>query len=143
MVRDREWKVVRRNRGFPPSVVTRLGGADPAELGNRLGIADIDNVAIQPAPKWMVRAWRGDVAAMTLPWAIYIRQDVLGGDSLRLARLVSHELVHVRQWQQLGTSRFLIRYLADYLSGRRRGLNHNQSYLAISLEKEARDISGH
>ena len=28
--------MVSRKRGFPPSVVTRLGGADPAEIGNRL-----------------------------------------------------------------------------------------------------------
>jgi hypothetical protein len=130
-------------RGFPPSVVARLGGVDPAELGNHLRIGDIDSIAIQPAPKWMVRAWRGDVAAMTLPWAIDVRQDVLGGDSLRLARLVSHELVHVRQWQELGTMRFLRRYLTDYLRGRRKGLGHNQAYLAISLEKEARELSGH
>jgi hypothetical protein len=80
---------------------------------------------------------------MTLPWAIYVRRDVLVGDSLRLAGLVSHELVHVRQWQELGTLRFLKRYLSDYLRGRRKGLGHNQAYLAISLEREAREISGH
>ena len=133
----------RRQSGFPPSVVTRLGGADPAEIGNRLGLVDIDSVAIRSAPKWMVRTWRGNIAAMTLPWAIYVRRDVLGGDSLRLAGLVSHELVHVRQWQQLGTIRFLRQYLRDYLRGRRQGLNHNQAYLEISLEREAREISGH
>jgi hypothetical protein len=135
--------VVGLRRGFPPSVIARLGGVDPAELANQVGIGDIDRIALQPAPGWMVRTWRGDVAAMTLPWAIYVRQDVLGGDSLRLARLVSHELVHVKQWQQLGTSRFLVRYMRDYLRGRRRGLSHHQAYLAISLEKEARELSGH
>jgi hypothetical protein len=91
----------------------------------------------------MVRSWPGNFAAMTLPWAIYVRQDVLAGDSLRLAGLVSHELVHVRQWQELGTPRFLRRYLSDYLRGLRNGLSHNQAYLAISLEKEAREVSGH
>ena len=121
----------------------RLGGADPAEIGNRLGLGDIDRVAIRTAPKWMVRTWRGDVAAMTLPWAIYVRNDVLVGESSRLARLISHELVHVRQWQQLGIMRFLRLYLSDYLGGRREGLSHNQAYLAISLEMEARRISGH
>jgi len=121
----------------------RLGGADPAEIGNRLGLGDIDRVAIRTAPKWMVRTWRGDVAAMTLPWAIYVRNDVLVGESSRLARLISHELVHVRQWQQLGIMRFLRLYLSDYLGGRRKGLSHNQAYLAISLEMEARRISGH
>ena len=80
---------------------------------------------------------------MTVPWAIYVRPDVLGGDSVRLARLVNHELVHVRQWQQLGTIPFLRIYLGDYFKGRRKGLGHNQAYLAISLEKEAREVSGH
>ena len=134
---------MRLKRGFPPSVVTRLGGADPNALGARLGIADIDRIPIRRAPRLMVRSWRGDIAAMTLPWAIYVRQDVLAGDSLRLAGLVSHELVHVRQWQTLGTLGFLKRYLCDYLRGRRQGLGHNQAYLAISLEREAREISGH
>ena len=120
----------------------RLGGADPAELGNRLGLGDIDRVAIRIAPKWMVRVWRGDIAAMTLPWAIYVRREVLGGDSLRLARLVSHELVHVCQWQRLGVIRFLRLYLSDYLDGRRKGLSHNEAYLAIALEVEARQIIG-
>ena len=80
---------------------------------------------------------------MTLPWAIYVRQDVLGGDASRLRNLIEHELVHVRQWQQLGTIRFLRLYIADYLRGRRQGLGHNRAYLAISLEREAREISGH
>ena len=124
-------------------MVTRLGGADPTELGHRLGIADIDRVQIRHAPRWMVRSWRGNVAAMTLPWAIYVRKDVLGGDPLRLAGLISHELVHVRQWQALGTLRFVRRYLTEYLRGRRKGLGHNEAYLAISLEKEAREVSGH
>jgi hypothetical protein len=124
-------------------VVTRLGGADPSEISSRLGLGDIDRVAIRSAPKWLVRTWRGNVAAMTVPWAIYVRRDVLGGDASRLSQLIEHELVHVRQWQQLGTIRFLSLYLGGYLSGRRKGLGHNQAYLAISLEREARDISGH
>ena len=107
------------------------------------GLADIDRVAIRPAPKWLVRSWRGNVAAMTLPWAIYVRRDALADDPHRLALLVSHELVHVRQWQELGTVRFLQRYLSEYLRGRFSGLNHGSAYLAISLEKEASDISGH
>ena len=80
---------------------------------------------------------------MTLPWAIYVHADTLNGDPIRLGRLVEHDLVHVRQWLQLGTPRFLRRYLTDYLRGRRRGLNHTEAYLAISLEVEAREISGH
>ena len=91
----------------------------------------------------MSRSWRGDVAAMTLPWGIYVRRDVLGDDPYSLVRLLEHELVHVSQWQRLGMVGFLKRYLSDYLAGRRMGLNHHEAYLAISLEKEARAVSGH
>ena len=129
--------------GFPPSVVSRLGGADPDELRSRIGISDLDRIPIRPVPKWMARLWRKDLAAMTLPRAIYIRSDVLAGDASRLARLVGHELVHTRQWEDLGASKFLKQYLGDYLRARRRGLSHQRAYLAISLEKEAREISGY
>ena len=121
----------------------RLGGTDPGPLIAELGLTDPDRVPIRDAPKWMTWTWRGEVAAMTLPWGIYVRTDVLGGESSRLSGLIRHELVHVSQWQRLGVRRFLKRYLSDYLRGRRRGLNHKQAYMAISLEREARAISGH
>jgi hypothetical protein len=79
---------------------------------------------------------------MTLPWAIYVKPGVLAGDRRVLGSLVFHELVHVRQWRDLGVVRFSLRYLAEYLRGRRAGLTHQEAYLAISLEEEARRISG-
>jgi hypothetical protein len=79
---------------------------------------------------------------MTLPWAIYVRRDVLGGEASVLGRLIKHELVHVKQWQSLGITRFILIYVRDYVKGRLRRLDHNQAYLSISLEKEAREISG-
>lgn len=91
----------------------------------------------------MVRVWRGDIAAMTLPMGIFVRPDCLAGDRTRLANIIQHELVHVRQWQELGVLRFLCRYLADYLGGRRAGLGHSEAYRQISLEQEARWIAGH
>ncbi len=80
---------------------------------------------------------------MTVPWAIYVRTDVLTGDRPALAGLVTHELVHVRQWAELGPVRFAVQYLKGYVAGRRRGLDHQRAYLAIPLEQEARSISGH
>ncbi len=80
---------------------------------------------------------------MTVPWAIYVRMDVLTGDRPTLARLLTHELVHVRQWAELGPVRFTVEYLSGYLAGRRQGLDHQRAYLAIPLEREARSISGH
>lgn len=78
---------------------------------------------------------------MTVPWAIYVRPDVLAGDRNALARLIVHEMVHVRQWRQLGVWRFTLRYTFAYTSGRRQGLTHQQAYLAIPLECEAREIA--
>ena len=128
-------------KGYPPSVVARLGGFDPESLRQKLGLPDLDLVPLRRAPKWMVRTWRGDVAAMTLPWGIYVRSEALGGDPGRLANLLSHELVHVRQWREFGPIGFLSRYLGDYWSGRRKGLGHNEAYLAIRFEREAREVS--
>lgn len=80
---------------------------------------------------------------MTVPWAIYVRDDVLHGDTGTLAKLLGHELVHVRQWSDLGPVSFSRNYVGSYLAGRRRGLSHDEAYRAIPLEVEARQISGH
>jgi hypothetical protein len=80
---------------------------------------------------------------MTLPWAIYVNPRLLAGDRRALSNLLLHELVHVRQWHALGTVSFLRTYLGDYWRARRSGLDHLHAYLNISLEEEARRISGH
>jgi hypothetical protein len=56
--------------------------------------------------------------------------------------LLAHELVHVRQWRELGAVRFLAGNLVAYLRGRRRGLHHREAYEAIPHECEARTIAG-
>lgn len=129
-------------KGYPPSVIARLAGTDPERLRGQVGLADLDRVPLRRAPRWMVRTWRGDIAAMTMPWAVYVRAEVLFGDVGRLGALISHELVHVRQWQEHGYWRFLSRYAADYLRGRRAGLSHAEAYRSIGFEREAREISG-
>ena len=132
-----------RRAGYPPSGILRAAGVEPAAVCSACGLDDPDKVPVRPAPTWLVRAWRGPVAAMTVPWAIYVRPDVLTGNRNRLADLLVHEMVHVRQWRTLGTIRFLGVYAKSYLAGRRRGLDHYQAYLAIPLEAEAREIAGH
>jgi hypothetical protein len=57
--------------------------------------------------------------------------------------LIAHELVHVRQWRELGATRFLVRYLGAYSRGRWRRLGHRAAYEAIPLEVEARAESGY
>jgi hypothetical protein len=90
----------------------------------------------------MVKSWRGEVGAMTLPWGIFVRGDLLAGDRSALAQLIKHELVHVRQWEEVGPIRFPIRYVSEYLRLRGAGLGHQQAYEEISFEHEARQLAG-
>ena len=77
------------------------------------------------------------VAAMTLGRLILLRRDHAGDEGL-----LAHELVHVRQWRELGPIRFLWRYLGAYFRGRASGLDHAAAYRAIPLEVEARNLAG-
>ena len=77
------------------------------------------------------------VAAMTIGRLILLRRDHAEDRAL-----LAHELVHVRQWRELGPVRFLWRYLGAYLRARASGLGHQQAYRAIPLEVEARELAG-
>jgi hypothetical protein len=70
--------------------------------------------------------------AMTLGRLILIR-PARRDDEL----LVRHELVHVRQWRDLGVFGFLRRYLASYAAWRLRGYGHWPAYRRIPLEIQA------
>jgi hypothetical protein len=56
-------------------------------------------------------------------------------------RLLRHELVHVRQWRELGPVRFSVRYVGSYLRARLSGLSHRDAYLQIPFEVEARALA--
>lgn len=55
--------------------------------------------------------------------------------------LLAHELVHVRQWHELGAVRFLARYVSGYLRQLARHRRHFRAYRAIPLEVEAYDLA--
>jgi hypothetical protein len=80
--------------------------------------------------------------AMTLGPFVLVRRDEMRHRTGR-RELLAHELVHVRQWAELGVTRFLWRYLRGYASNRRRLRRHYDAYLAIPLEVEARAEAGH
>jgi hypothetical protein len=94
--------------------------------------ADVARARIVDVP-WLMPG----VGAMTLGPVILLRRDHAGDEGL-----LAHELVHVRQWRELGAGRFLWRYLGAYARNRIAGLGHQQSYEAIPLEVEARDLAG-
>ena len=116
-------------------------GQNAEPLRALLGPIDPDQLRLRAASPLMRWIWGEGVGAMTLGNLILVDPDILNGDEDRLARLTLHELVHVRQWRELGWLGFSRRYLADYLKGRRRGLSHRQAYLEIGLEVEARTRS--
>lgn len=70
--------------------------------------------------------------AITVWSLISVRRGAAGND-----RLLQHELVHVRQWHELGVVRFVVRYVGAYLGWRLRGYGHHAAYLRIPLEVEA------
>jgi hypothetical protein len=85
----------------------------------------------------MRRFWGQGISAMTFRNRIFIDPETMTarhGPGI----LLVHELIHVRQWDELGVVRFLWRYLTAYLHGRIRGMGHRSAYLAIPLEVEAR-----
>jgi len=71
-------------------------------------------------------------AATTLGRFVFVRERSVGSE-----RLLRHELVHVRQWRQLGVPGFGRRYLGAYLRWRLRRYPHWAAYRRIPLEIEA------
>jgi hypothetical protein len=65
---------------------------------------------------------------------------LLRGDRIdhRASALLAHELVHVRQFAEMGAFRFFSAYLGAYVKNLRATKNHRQAYLDIPLEQEAR-----
>ena len=94
--------------------------------------AFLDGVRVQRVPVLPPRA-----DAMTLGPLVLVRRDEMRHRTGR-RELLAHELVHVRQWAELGVVRFLWRYLRGYAAGLRRLRRHHDAYLAIPLEVEAR-----
>ena len=94
--------------------------------------ADVDRARIMEVT-WLPTG----AAAMTLGRLILLRRDHAADRAL-----LGHELVHVRQWRELGAPRFLSRYLTAYARGRFAGLGHDRAYRAIPLEGEAREVAG-
>lgn len=74
--------------------------------------------------------------AITLGNTIIVRER-----SCEHQGLMAHELVHVRQFGELGPVRFLARYVGSYLRFRLGGYGHMAAYRRIPLEVEASWVS--
>lgn len=71
-------------------------------------------------------------AAITIGSVISVRERCVGDE-----HLLRHELVHVRQWRELGFVRFVGIYVASYVTWRLRRYGHWDAYRRIPLEIEA------
>ena len=83
---------------------------------------------------WMRLLLPRNVAAITLGRRIWIARELPPAEHEALLR---HELVHVRQMEQLGVFVFVVRYLGEYLANRVRRMGHDAAYRAISFERKA------
>ena len=100
-------------------------------------------VAVRVGPAWFRVFWGRRIAAIALPFGIYVRPAVMdrlraGSEPVRNARLVVHELVHVEQWRRLGGVRLIARYSVDYVRGLVRTRSHWEAYRGVRTEVEAR-----
>ena len=77
-------------------------------------------------------------AGMTLGRFVLLTNDT---DRDGTCQLLAHELVHVRQWHELGAPRFLFRYLRSYAQQLVRHRHHQRAYRAITFEVEAYNVA--
>ncbi len=73
-------------------------------------------------------------------WKIYFAAGFYRIDTPEGLALIAHELVHCRQYHELGAWRFRAKYLAAYFQNRRDGLDAKAAYAQIPFEIEARAI---
>lgn len=126
---------------MPLTASATLKNIGAADLLRLVESSNPDGVTVRSAPPALRRVWGRGTGAMTLGNRIYVRPDILEGKGDRLARLLLHELVHVRQWSEKGVIGFLASYIREYLVARATGSSHRAAYLAITAEVEARSIA--
>jgi hypothetical protein len=112
-------------------LVGRLG---PVEITRFDVVPEIDRARARVV---VVPRLTPGVAAMTVGRLVLVRRG-----HERDRALLAHELVHVRQWRELGVATFLWHYLRAYATSRARGTRHWDAYAAIPLEAEARALAG-
>ncbi len=111
-----------------------LSTADVRRLADRFPGLEVGAIRVRTIPAGAARLFPG-VAGITIGGTIWVRGEA------DLPALLAHELTHVCQWRTLGPVGFPVRYGADYLRGRLRGLDHAAAYRAIPAEQEARETA--
>ena len=121
--------------------ILRAAGYDTAELRVRIAPVNPDLVNVWPASTRFRRFWRSGIEGVTHGKAVFVDPRVMRGDPDRLARLVVHELIHVRQFVVSGYIAFVASYLRQYWMGRIGGKTPREAYLDVAQEREARELT--
>lgn len=119
----------------------RETGYDTEALRVRIAPVDPDDIDLYPAARALRTLWRPGIKGVTHWKWVFVDPDFMRGDPDKLARLVIHELVHVRQYRDAGYVGFMVRYLYEYWKGRLGGKSPRQAYLDITAEAEAREAT--
>ena len=107
----------------------------------RIAPVDPDEINVWPASRLFRLTWRKGIKGVTHGRFVFVDPEMMSGDRERLARLVIHELIHVRQFAATGYPRFVISYLREYWKGRLAGKSPRDAYLGIPQEEEARELT--
>ncbi len=121
--------------------ILRGAGYDTDALRVRIAPVDPDGINVWPASRLFRALWRRGIRGVTQGRFVFVDPELLRGDRERLARLVIHELIHVRQYRAAGYVRFVISYLGEYWTGRLGGKTRREAYKDISFEREARELT--
>lgn len=119
----------RRGEPLPPLLQARLARYFPG--------LDLEAIRLH---KGVPRYVRGRPRGYVSRHRVYLATGWQDDSDTELLALLAHELVHVRQYRDLGTWRFRRAYLREYLAGRLRGLSHDAAYRNISFERAAHDV---
>ena len=76
-----------------------------------------------------------DVAAITI-WPFIFVRPIMAENK----RLLQHEEIHIRQYNELAVVGFLMIYVFDWLRGLVKYKDTTQAYLMIRFEQEAREF---
>lgn len=135
-----------RSPQFLASEVIERAGIPLATVRAALPSVDPESVTVRQAGLIMRRTWATGILAITTPWGVFAHPRVMwwrvsGSNDRALAELVIHELVHIEQLNTIGLAKHAVAYLVDYVKARRSGMAHQDAYLGIEAEVEARDIA--
>lgn len=130
----------------PAADILRATGIDPGSLADVMPRVDSEEVKVRVASPLFRRFWVKGIAAVALPNGIFVQPAVMerfrsGAQPGRSGKLIVHELMHIEQWRRNGAIRHLAQYLGDYIRNRWNGFGHWESYRAIRIEQEARDVA--